>query len=264
VLPIPMALTGQAFEDVSIRIGDRQGPEGASFDPATGRFIARNKTLQWLISRAYAPVASLEPMPDLPYELPDSRIAGGPDWIDADRFIVEATAGTWNTAADLQVMLRQLLHDSFDLFVRVERQETAAYRLVRARADGGVGPGLQAGRNCADRLNMEGGGPGEIVRRCTTLAALAADFTLAEVLGRPVVDRTGLTGPFDVSLSYAPTRDELSTIYELSPSQVPRELLARPSIFAAFEQQLGLRLESTRGVTYTLAVDHAARPTDAR
>jgi uncharacterized protein (TIGR03435 family) len=265
VLPIPTALTGQAFEHVSIRSGDRQGPEGSSFDPATGRFVARNKTLQWLISRAYAPVASLEPMPDVPYELHDSRIVGGPDWIDADRFVVEATAGTWNTAEDLQVMLRQLLHDSFDLFVRVERQETAVYRLVRARADGGVGPGLQPGQQgCADRLNMEGGGPGEIVRRCTTLAALAADFSLAEVLGRPVVDRTALAGVFDVSLSYAPTRGELSTIYELSPSEVPRELLARPSIFAAFERQLGLRLESTRGVTYTLAVDYAARPAQAR
>jgi uncharacterized protein (TIGR03435 family) len=111
---------------------------------------------------------------------------------------------------------------------------------------------------------MEGGGPGHIVRRCITLAEFAADFTLTEALGRPVIDRTGIGGVFNLTLVHAPTRDELATIYELSPSDLPREFFDRPSIFAAMEQQLGLRLESTRGVTHTLVIDSAARPSQVR
>jgi uncharacterized protein (TIGR03435 family) len=107
---------------------------------------------------------------------------------------------------------------------------------------------------------MEGGGPGHIVRRCITMAGFAADFTLAEVLGRPVIDGTGITGVFNLSLVHAPTADELSTVYQLSPSDLPRELFARPSIFTAMEQQLGLRLESTRGAVHALTIEAAVRP----
>jgi uncharacterized protein (TIGR03435 family) len=264
VLQIPTALTGRRFDNVTIRSGDRQGPSGASFDAKTGRLIAHNVTLQWLISQAYAPVPLLEFVREEPYELNDTRVTGGPEWIERDTFNVEATAELPVTAEDLRAMLRQLLFDSFDLFVRVEKQEKAAYRLVRARDDGRVGPGLKSGEeSCAERWKTEGGGPGQIVRRCTTLATFAADFTLVEALGRPVIDRTGLSGLFDVTLSYTPTREELSTIWETSLAELPPEVLARPSVFAAFEQQLGLRLESTRAATYTLAVDHAARPAQA-
>ena len=264
ILPIPTALAGKGFEAVRIRIGDRQGSSSASFDPETGRFIARNASLLWLVSQAYASVPSLSFVPEEPYELHDTRITGGPDWMHSDTFDIDARAGLPVSAEDLRAMLRQLLHDAFDLFVRIEKQETPAYRLVRADA-GGSAPGLRPGdTNCADKYIDTEGGPGRIERRCTTLAAFAAGFTLAEVLGRPVVDRTGLTGVFDVSLSYAPTRDELSTIYELRPEQLPRELSERPSIFQAFEQQLGLKLESTRAAIYTLAVDHAERPTASR
>jgi uncharacterized protein (TIGR03435 family) len=261
VRPIPTALTGNRFDAVAIRAGERDGSPAVSFDPATGRFVARNVSLRWLVSQAYAPVGTPDVRPGDPYELHDADLTGGPDWMDEDRFIVEASAPRAATSAELREMLRQLLYDSFDLFVRVERQETTVYRLVRARLDGGLGPGLTpADLSCAEPWNTEGGGPGHIVRRCTTLAALAASFTLAEALDAPIVDRTGLTGSFDVSVRYAPTRDELFTIYEATASQMPREMMARSPIFVAFEQQLGLRLERTRGAIYRLAIDHAQRP----
>ena len=259
VRPIPTSLTGKRFESVAIRPGDSHGSFAASFDSRSGRLSARNVTLHWLISQAFAPTATLDFMPQEPYQLHDTHIKGAPDWDDT--FVIEATAPLPATAADLREMLRQLLHDSFDLFVRVEREETAAYRIVRARVDGGLGPGLrQADQSCADRFNMEGGGAGRMVRRCITLAALAADVTLEEVLGRPAIDGSGVTGLFDLSLTYAPTREELATIYETSVEQMPREVMARPSIFTAFEQQLGLKLEPTRGAIHRLIVDHAARP----
>jgi len=67
--------------------------------------------------------------------------------------------------------------------------------MVRIGTAGSSAPGLQPGnQSCADRWNLEGGGPGHIVRRCITFAEFATDFTLTEVLGRPVIDRTGISG----------------------------------------------------------------------
>jgi uncharacterized protein (TIGR03435 family) len=262
VRPIPTALTGNRFESVAIRAGERDGSLAVSFDRGTGRFLARNVSLLGLVSQAYAPVATPDFMSGDPYELHDTHIMGGPDWMAHDRFVVEASAPASAAPAEIREMLRQLLYDSFDLFVRVERQETTAYRLMRARDDASLGPGLTpADRSCAQRWDTEGGGPGHIVRRCTTLAALAADFTLAEALDGPVVDRTGVTGFFDVSVRYAPTDAELATIYGTTASQMPREMMTRSRIFAAFEQQLGLKLERTRGAIYRLAIDYARRPT---
>ena len=261
VLPIPTALTGRRFENVSIQSGDSTGFASASFDPKTGVFVARNITLLGLISYAYAAVPQLAFTAGEPYEVHDTRIKGGPEWIHTERFNINARAKLPISAADLRTMLRQLLRDSFDLSVRVETQQTSAYRMVRVGSVGSSAPGLQPGnQDCGDRWNTKGGGPGHIVRRCVTLAAFAADFTLAEVLGRPVIDRTGVTGVFNVSLVYAPTRDELSTIYRLSGSDLPRDFLDRPSIFTAMEQQLGLRLESTGGAVHGLAIESAVRP----
>jgi uncharacterized protein (TIGR03435 family) len=261
VLPIPAGLTGKRFEDVSIQSGDAAHDASATFDSRTGAFVARNTSLFWLISHAYASFPELEFIGGEPYELQDQRIKGGPEWIHTEAFNIDARAKHPVTAADLRMMLRQMLRDSFDLAVRVETQETPAYRIVPVGRAGASAPGLQPGnQSCADRWNMEGGGPGHVVRRCITMAGLAADFTLAEVLGRPLIDRTGISGVFNVSLVYSPTRDELSTIYELSASDLPREFFDRPSIFAAMEQQLGLRLESTRGTIHSLAIESAVRP----
>jgi uncharacterized protein (TIGR03435 family) len=90
---------------------------------------------------------------------------------------------------------------------------------------------------------------------------VASSIGLSEVLGRPLVDRTGLTGAFDLSLVHAPTDEELSTIYEIpTPIELPEELSSRPSIFAAFEAQLRLTLEPTRATVHALSVDYAQRP----
>jgi uncharacterized protein (TIGR03435 family) len=264
VLPIPMALTGKAFSQVSIGSADGTGSPLA-FDTKTGVFTARNTTLLGLISYAYAAVPRTEPVAWEPFEVNDQRITGAPEWMQTERFDIDAKTNPGATAEELHAMLRRLLRDSFDLSVRDETRQTPAYRMVRIGTAGSSAPGLQPGnQDCADRWNMEGGGPGHIVRRCITLAEFAAEFTLAEVLGRPVVDRTGISGVFNLSLVHAPTSDELATVYELSPSDLPRELFDRPSIFTAMEQQLGLRLESTRGVVHTLAIESATRPTQIR
>jgi uncharacterized protein (TIGR03435 family) len=156
-----------------------------------------------------------------------------------------------------------MLHEHFNLVVHVESQWTPAYRLVRARSGGALGPGLRPVENCVGPF-IRSSGLGEMSLRCVTMDALASPIHLWERLGRPIVDDTGMTGAFDLSLVYAPTPEELKTIYELDPENVSPDLASRPSIFDAVQAQLGLRLEPTQTPVQSLVVDWADRPTQTR
>ena len=93
----------------------------------------------------------------------------------------------------------------------------------------------------------------------TTIDLLAAD--LSERLGRPVLNQTGLTGLYDGTLSYAPSAEELAVIYQLTPSELPPAAHSGPSLTTALQEQLGLKLESTRAAIDVLVVDGLERPT---
>lgn len=259
-LPIPIAIDGPAFEKVSMWRSEPGERSRLEFDPAAGRFIAQNQTLRTLIAHAYAPVPSPPPAPGAwPPELPDARLTGGPPWMAADRFTITAVTGRPVTAVALQRMMRRMLVDRFQLSVRLQIHEEPAYRLSRVPGGGPLGPRLRpAPAPCTP--DVGDGGPGHAEWRCVTMPMLAASVHLTEVLGRKVVDGTGLTGAFDVLLIYMPTDEELSTIYRLSRSELPEAFRGRPTIFAAVEEQLGLRLEPSRATVDVLAVDSAARP----
>jgi uncharacterized protein (TIGR03435 family) len=248
------------FESATVR-PSTGGEETQSFETDTGRFIARNQTLRSLVTAAYSPLA---PSPDaFAWTAIDMRVSGGPDWLDKDRFNIDAITGRSVSIPELQTMTRRLLADHFNLFVHVEKSDKPAYRLVRARPGGQLGAGLRpAPTPCTTGAPEKEGGPGRMEYRCMPMAIFVANPGVIEVMGRPVLDRTGLTGAFDISLIYAPTDSELETIYETPRWEVPPALLARPTIFAAVEQQLGLRLESTRAtVEEGLVVDYAQHPT---
>ena len=79
-------------------------------------------------------------------------------------------------------------------------------------------------------------------------------MAFSQLLGRPVVDQTGITGEVDAHLTFAP---EQAADPSLPPSDV-----ALPSIFTAIQEQLGLKLDSAKGPVEILVVDHAERPTE--
>ena len=80
---------------------------------------------------------------------------------------------------------------------------------------------------------------------------------LSTVLGRTVIDKSGLTGPFDVRLDFLP--DETTPALP-APPPGPAPLDSSPSILAALQQQLGLRLEPSKGPVEVIVVDHVERP----
>jgi bla regulator protein blaR1 len=256
-LRIPISTEGRPFEVVSVKPNDPDDRLRVNdWQPVAGRLTLRNLTPKVMLTFAYADRATLF--------LPDDRLVGVPEWADRERFTIEAAAGRSVTAAEMQRMLRWVLVERFGLKVHLERREQSAYRLTMARAGGRLGPNLQRANEakCDESKRPRGGseqwGPQLLV--CITMDLFSLE--LAERLDRPVVNQTGLTGIFSGTLSYSPSAEELAVVYRLAPSELPPAAFAGPSLMTALQEQLGLKLESTRAAIDVLVIDSLERPTE--
>jgi uncharacterized protein (TIGR03435 family) len=202
-----------------------------------GAFVADNVSLVRLAAVAYG--------------IDIMRVIGGPDWVRDSRFDVNAKAAADDAPNDqLRLMLQSLLADRFKLVVHTEQRETTVYSLVLARSDGRLGPRLQRVNDCAEAKSRKpaesppaaasgGGGCGPI-----SVIATAA----SRLLGAPVVNNTGLSGVFAYSLFYSDAVDATD--------------LDVPSVPTALVEQLGLKLEPTRGPVDVLVIDSVQPPTE--
>jgi uncharacterized protein (TIGR03435 family) len=250
----------QTFEVASVRANPlRNGIRGHSFPG--DRFVATNVPLRDLIAIAYGEPGHL---------LPDTQLTGGPSWIASERFDVTAkvSADSPSTIAQKQLLLRTLLAERFKLAVHRETRVMPRYAMVAARSDRVVGPQLRrADVDCEALLASQPGRrercilyalpSGTLTLRGQTMSALAN--ALSSLLGRPVVDQTGLTGGFDADAEFNP--DGLPGMAVLPPDAGPSASDA-PSLFTTFEEQLGLKLESGRGPVEVFVIDQADRPTE--
>ena len=211
------------------------------------------------------------------YRVQDFQVVGGPDWLSTARFDVVAKAEGGNPSQeDLQLMLRSLLADRFKLVVRPDKREMPTYSLVPARADGKTAAQLRkSDANCGPatapsappapgQLPSCGSmlGFGNLKARGSTMAALAS--TLSTFAGRIVVDRTGLAGGYDVDLNWTPDQIPRPAGGGDQPVQVNGVTVDPngPSLFTALQEQLGLKLESTKGQVDVLVVAHAEKPAE--
>jgi uncharacterized protein (TIGR03435 family) len=246
-------------------------PDGGTLHPG-GRWLAAFVSLGELIRRAY-------PGHDF-----TDQIVGGPSWLATARYHIEARTTAGATAVDVPPMLRGLLAGRFGLRVRAEMREVRGYELVRARPDGRIGPGLRSPEvNCDEyraarargepipaNLNRNGDRlpcvatlmpdlltPDYRVMRLTAGGVRIADILtlIGRQVGRPVVDRTGLTEVYDVEVKFSP-----SLTVATSSNTGPTE--NAPAIFEALQQQAGLRLNDTRLTVEVLVVEGATRPTE--
>jgi uncharacterized protein (TIGR03435 family) len=236
----------------------RRGIRGHSF-PAD-RFEATNVPLRDLIAIAYGEPGQL---------LPDTRLSGGPTWLDSDRFDVSARAGGGGprSVAQKQRMLRALLAERFKLAVQNRTVTLPIYALVLASRAGRLGPRLrQAGIDCEALESQQPGArercilyalpSGQLVVRGQTMSAIAN--ALALLLNRVVQDRTGLTGGFDADAEFNP--EGLPGMSSSPPADRPPSDL--PSLVTTLQEQLGLELESTRAPVDVLVISHVERPTE--
>lgn len=247
-----------AFEVVSVKPSAAQNDQTASFVQPGARYTAINVTLRMLVKTAYG--------------VHDDQIAGGPSWIDTERFDVTAKAEgnpPGNVFRDqARLMLRQALADRFKLVLRTERREIPIYALVVARDDERFGPQLTRSdaSECSGAPKVVPTAPnapepnvpmpcGSGFSRAAHVAARGMEFStlvtsISSWADRLVLDRTGLTGKFDWDLQWS-----------MEPLTPDAARASGVSLFTAVREQLGLRLESQRGMADVLVVDAVERPT---
>lgn len=173
------------------------------------------------------------------------QIAGGPSWIEEDRFDIIAKAEGEPNRETVLAMLRTLLADRFKLKARREAREGNVYNLVVVKNGPKLNPAT--GDRSYIRLQrltpMDQKGINYALDAKKATMAMFAD-RLIDTVGRPVIDRTGLTGEFDFRVDYS--------IDDNPETGLP--------IFIALQNQLGLKLESAKGPIETLVIEHAEKP----
>lgn len=195
------------------------------------------------------------------FGIPPFRLVDAPDWIRQERFDITATIPDNAAPGETRVMLQALLADRFKLRTHRETRNEPTYQLVVARNDRRLGPRLTpAAVDCSTRpfsptpsadptcASVMGVGPtgGTVVTKGQPLSRLISALGMA--VNRTVVDGTNLQGPFDVELRWS---NDVTTSVTNSET---------PAIFTALQEQLGLRLDASRGPVDVLVVDSVERP----
>ncbi len=197
--------------------------------------------------------APVKLMISLMYKVPMRQISGGPDWINTDGWDISAKADKSYNLDDLHTMFQNMLADEFKLKFHKEIKEGPVYALSIDKA----GLKMKVNESPQDfEIPMQGGGGGATVGKRVPMEYLT--WFLGQVLQReerPVINRTGLTGNYDFTLSFAP---------ELPPGfpkeNLPAGFLDRPNIFDALRQQLGLRLDAQKGPVEYYVIDSVEKP----
>jgi len=187
------------------------------------------------------------------YDVRNYQLLGSPDWVNDDPYDIAAKAegDSALTVDQVRQLLQALLADRFQLKLHRETKELSIYSLVVGKN------GQKLKEATGDQFSMN------IIRRPGqtlitvskgTMAQLSA--TLSSQVGRPVLDMTGLKGGYDFKLTFAPESLQADANAAASDSN------NAPSIFTAVQEQLGLRLDSTKGPVEVLVIDHVERPSE--
>jgi uncharacterized protein (TIGR03435 family) len=246
-----------SFEVASIK-RNTSGSDRVTYSgpPDSARFTATNIDLKTLV--------------EIAYKVKDSQILEAPGWMHSERYDIAASPADRDPSADKsRLMLQKLLEDRFKLIVRREIRETPVYALLGSKSglklagamEGSCvaygphappAPPAAPGQNppipCAGFVT----GPGLIESGKTSTAEFAD--VLANILDRPVIDKTGYTGTFSIRLEF--TREGGADL----SLDAPGPDSYRPSIFTAIQEQLGLKLESQKALADVLVIDHAEKP----
>ena len=191
----------------------------------------------------------------------NERILGGPDWIDTEKYRIDAVAPNPASIreAELHRMLTSMLADRFKLKIHTETRALSGYALLVAKN----GPKLGPGNSDDPKESGLDGRPGRIIATNMSLASLAGVISLN--LGQPVVDETGVTGRFIYTLVWTPGQADVRFSQNPPPPEVLRQLAIDPngpSIFTALQEQLGLRLEARKIPTEVFVIDSVQKPTE--
>jgi uncharacterized protein (TIGR03435 family) len=264
VFLLAAAMAEPQFEVASIRVNTSPLNGGGIGMTGGGRFVARNQSLEDLVKFAYGLEFGIE-----------GSVSGIPDALRSLRYDIEAKAGGNANQEQLRSMMSALLADRFKLKVHRESKQLSAYALVLASRDGKLGTKVRPvsadeskycdvfdastepappGFNADGTRRCSASGRGGMTLRARPISNLAG--MLAELVGRPVIDRTGLKGRYDVDLNATLDWDHLIS------AGPPDTVGVNAAIFVVLQEQLGFKLESTRVPVETIAVDSVQRASE--
>jgi bla regulator protein BlaR1 len=286
------AIRAQDANDWQARAGGRMAFDVVSVKPGKGAIVASNPSLTpWddysATNGRFTSDSTLSEYIQFAYklwgnELQSRELSHLPKWADTDRYSVEARAATGNPTKDqMRLMVQSLLADRFQLAAHLEAREVPVFELRLARA-GKAGPKLISHAD-GPRCDKPGTSPGDglpgfpadchslsaidkpgtklilIGSRDVTMDVLAGALSslITSGLGRPVIDKTGLTGRFDFTLEWA--REPRGLAASDSPVPPPP---SGPTPLEALRDQLGLRLEPTKASLRILVIDRVERPSE--
>jgi bla regulator protein BlaR1 len=248
------------YEVVSIKI-NKSGAQMARMMYTAVGFNATNIPLKGLIQDAYG--------------IEEHRLLGAPGWLSSEPYDVEAKVDNADipalpnlTISQRQLMLQPVLRDRLQLRVHWETKQLIVYALVVDKSglkmheakpgdtypDGMKGPDGNAG---GAGIMMVGGG--QLTSQAIDLSALVR--MLSDQVGATVLDKTGLTGKYDVKLHWQPEQRSTPPSADAAeqPTPAPTDS-SGPSLFSALQDQLGLKLESQKSPVQVLVIDHVERP----
>ncbi|MGA1984596.1 MAG: TIGR03435 family protein [Acidobacteriaceae bacterium] len=189
----------------------------------------------------------------------ESRIVGGPAWLKSDVYDFEAKIDDATVAAmqamtpaqrvqETRLMEQALLADRFGLKAHFETREMPEYALVVAKGGPKLTPSKDGER---PGFKWRSGQGGEMTVTVETMDQWARSPLLGDAVGgRPVVNQTGLTGTYDITLKWGPDQ----------PAEGGDQDVAEPPLLTAIQQQLGLKLVETKGPVEVLVIDSVERP----
>ncbi len=254
-----------AFEVAAIR-PSKSDSDLHNFMISPTRFRVENGTVTALIRFAYN-VKS------------DDQLPKEPRWIGSDRFDVDAKIADAQAEAiknllpdrrfeQYRLMVRSLLMDRFNLQVRSQVKDLPVYALVVAKN----GPKLIPAKGSLDPQaqpmpTLSGGSRGQLRADAVSMALFTGWLSGRDDLGgRVVVDETGLTGSYDFALNWTPDKQGNAIVNPSGASQgapsAGAQDAAGSSILTALQEQLGLKLESTRAKVEALVIDHIEKPSE--
>jgi uncharacterized protein (TIGR03435 family) len=224
--------------------------------PPGGRLEIINMTLKEMMVNAYG----VQPF----------QVSGGPGWLDSVHYDISAKARAELKREDVLLMLQSLLADRFQLAFRRETHQLPVYALVMARKDGKLGPRLTPSKEGAcippdpvhpfavDTMRLCGAfdlGPDGLTLVGAPIGSLAP--RLSRLLGRVVIDRTGLVRNFDIRIEWSPDSG-----FAMQSQDRQRRDHTGPSIFTVFRQDLGLEFKAERDAVEILVIQRAQKPSD--
>jgi uncharacterized protein (TIGR03435 family) len=224
------------FEVASLK-PSQPGAQGVVLHAAPGnrRYIATNENLKEMLV--------------VTYRLRFDQVSGGPGWMATDHWDINAEAERPSSGEEFQVMLRNLLKERFKLEMHFETKERPVYVMSVDKAGMKMTP-HEIGSGGDRRIDQTGS-------LKWTAKFVPMDYfawLLSTRVGRPVVDRTGLKGTYDFTLSWTPG---------LSAQQPDAAVDSPgPGIVEAVQKQLGLKLEPQRAPVEFLVIDHAEKPAE--